>query len=152
MVCWAVTRAPKKPSQVQRGRIGSFLNRGDGSQATYCILHDLGYADLCRVTCLWFMISCVISIEAKIPCPECGDLDDMPLLSNKTLWEARSYEEWQVEKAFYDVSSPVLTLGELLRIKRNPGHPLNEQRLRTWDAGADKMGVMLNIAIEFVSK
>lgn len=95
--------------------------------------------------------SCVNSIEADIPCSVCGIIEDMPLLSSKTLWEARSSEDWQVEKAFYEASSPVLTLGELARARTSPSHPLNEQRLQIWEAGADKLAVMMNIALEFIT-
>ncbi|KAH7123521.1 hypothetical protein B0J13DRAFT_566738 [Dactylonectria estremocensis] len=103
-----------------------------------------------RVACLWFIISCVISIDAEIPCSGCGALSDLPVVSNKTLWEARSCEEWQVEKAFYDVSGPVVTLGELIQVRKNPSDPLSAQKLQSWEAGTDRMAVLLNIATDFV--
>ncbi|KAH7131346.1 hypothetical protein EDB81DRAFT_808394 [Dactylonectria macrodidyma] len=103
-----------------------------------------------RVACLWFIISCVISIDADIPCSGCGALSDLPVMSNKTLWEARSCEEWKVEKAFYDVSGPVVTLGELVQVRKNPSDPLSAQKLQSWEAGTDRMAVLLNIATDFV--
>lgn len=69
-------------------------------------------------------------------------------MSSKTMWEARSNEEWQVEKAFHDTCSLVRTFGELVEAKKDPMNPLNAQKLQNWEAGADKMGVMLNIVME----
>lgn len=103
-----------------------------------------------RVACLWFIISCVIAIDVEIPCSGCGLLEDLPLISNKTLWEARSREEWHVEKAFYDVSGPMVTLGELVKARKNPTDALSAQKLQTWEAGTDKMAALLNIATDFV--
>lgn len=107
-------------------------------------------ADLSSVACLWFIISCVIAIDVEIPCSGCGLLEDLPLISNKTLWEARSREEFHVEKAFYDVSGPMVTLGELVKVRKNQTDPLSAQKLQTWEAGSDKMAVLLNIATDFV--
>ncbi|KAM5383582.1 hypothetical protein ACJZ2D_002031 [Fusarium nematophilum] len=103
-----------------------------------------------RGACLWVIISCVLSIDDDIPCAGCSTLQDLPLPSNKMLWEARSSEEWQVERAFDGVSSPMTTLGELVLAKRDATDPLHAQRLQTWEVGSDKMAVMLNIATEFV--
>lgn len=78
------------------------------------------------------------------------DLDSLPLCTNKTQWEARSQGEWETEKAFYNISPPVLTFGELLNARRNSNDPLNAQTLQSWEAGADKMGLMMNIATAFI--
>ncbi|KAM5345053.1 hypothetical protein ACJ41O_010915 [Fusarium nematophilum] len=110
-------------------------------QAANLILQTLG-------ACLWVIISCVLSIDDDIPCAGCSTLQDLPLPSNKMLWEARSSEEWQVERAFDGVSSPMTTLGELVLAKRDATDPLHAQRLQTWEVGSDKMAVMLNIATE----
>ncbi|KAF5667134.1 atp-dependent dna helicase pif1 [Fusarium heterosporum] len=103
-----------------------------------------------RMSCLWLIISCVITIESGKICNGCSALDTLALPSSKTLWEARSLEEWQTEKAFYDMSSPLTTLGELVEAKKNSGNPLEAQKLQTWEMGGDKMSAMLNLAVEFV--
>ncbi|KAH7233466.1 hypothetical protein BKA59DRAFT_549726 [Fusarium tricinctum] len=103
-----------------------------------------------RMSCLWLIISCVITIESGKACDGCSALDTLPLPSSKFLWEARSLEEWQTEKAFYDMSSPLTTLGELVRAKEDSGNLINAQKLQTWETGSDQMAAMLTLAVEFV--
>ncbi|RBA22372.1 hypothetical protein FPRO05_00719 [Fusarium proliferatum] len=103
-----------------------------------------------RMSCLWLIIGCVITIENGKKCSICSDMCSLPLPSSKLLWEARSLEEWQTEKAFFDMSCPMITLGELVEAKSNTGNPVEAQRLQTWEMGSDKMAAMLNIAVEFV--
>ncbi|MCJ1443534.1 MAG: hypothetical protein MMC23_004032 [Stictis urceolatum] len=98
-----------------------------------------------RVTCLWFVLSRVFSFQAFVSCT--GRETEMPLVSNRRLWEARSREEWEDEKAIYEMSRPMTKLGELLEAKKNSGNPLNARRLENWEAGADTMAVMMNIAL-----
>ncbi|KAF4430472.1 short chain dehydrogenase family [Fusarium acutatum] len=101
-----------------------------------------------RMSCLWLIISCVITIENGRTCSSCSDLHNLPLPSSKLLWEARSLEEWQTEKAFFDMSCPIVTLGELVEAKANAGNPVEAHRLQGWEMGSDKMTAMLNIAVD----
>lgn len=66
------------------------------------------------------------------------------------MWEARSEQQWQEEKAFHDISHPFRTFGELMRAKRRPNGAGNVERLDMWEAGTDKMGLLMNFAIAFV--
>lgn len=74
----------------------------------------------------------------------------LPVVSSKTLWEARSTTEWQTEKALYDASDPMTSFEELVNAKRRSNQPYYRRKLETWDAGADKMGILLNIAAELM--
>lgn len=74
----------------------------------------------------------------------------LPVVSNKTLWEARSITEWETEKALYDASDPMTSFDELVNAKRKSNQPYYRRKLETWDAGADKMAIMLNIAAELM--
>ncbi|WAO96876.1 Zn(2)-C6 fungal-type domain-containing protein [Fusarium falciforme] len=103
-----------------------------------------------RMSSLWIVISAVIFIDNNIPCRGCGPLEHLPLLSSKMLWEAQTREEWQLEKTLYDVGNPVMTLGALVKAKRNPEDPLHAQELQCWEAGTDKLAIMLDIATQFV--
>ncbi|QGI69817.1 hypothetical protein CEK27_002146 [Fusarium fujikuroi] len=105
-----------------------------------------------RMSCLWLIIGCVITIENGKKCSICSDMCSLPLPSSKLLWEARSFEEWQTEKAFFDMSCPMITLGELVEAKTNAGNPVGAQRLQSWEMGSDKMAAMLNIAVEFIPR
>lgn len=77
-------------------------------------------------------------------------IDLLPVVCNKTLWEARSTTEWRTEKALYDASDPMCSFAELVKAKRQSNQPYYRRKLETWDAGADKMGVLLNIAAELI--
>ncbi|KAI1070404.1 hypothetical protein LB507_010310 [Fusarium sp. FIESC RH6] len=103
-----------------------------------------------RMSCLWLIISCVITIENGHSGSGCHALHDLPLPSSKMLWEAKTLEEWQTEKAFYDVSPPLKTVGELVGAKGNVGDIVEKNKLLAWEMGSDKMAAMLDIAVEFV--
>lgn len=77
-------------------------------------------------------------------------MESLPLPSSRALWEARTLEEWQTEKAFFDVSCPVMTLGELVAAKENAENLVGAQKLQSWEMGSDKLAAMLDIAVEFV--
>lgn len=74
----------------------------------------------------------------------------LPVVSSKTLWEARSITEWATEKTLYDASDPMTSFDELVKAKRRSNQPYYRRKLETWDAGADKMGILLNIAAELM--
>ncbi|RGP70903.1 ATP-dependent dna helicase pif1 [Fusarium sporotrichioides] len=59
-----------------------------------------------RMSCLWLIISCVITIENGRTCSSCGALESLALPSSKTLWEARTLDEWQMEKDVFDTGLP----------------------------------------------
>ncbi|KAJ4258070.1 hypothetical protein NW762_008210 [Fusarium torreyae] len=103
-----------------------------------------------RMSCLWLIISCVITIENGRSCADCGAMQNLPLPSSKMLWEARSLEEWQTEKTYSDMGIPVVTLGELVEAKANSTNPLHAHKLQAWEMGSDKMATMLDVAVEFV--
>ncbi|CAG7564376.1 unnamed protein product [Fusarium equiseti] len=104
-----------------------------------------------RMSCLWLIISCVITIESGKTGSGCHALYDLPLPSSKMLWEAKTLEEWQTEKAFFEVSRPVKTLGELVSAKGNVGDVVEKQKLLAWEMGSDKMAAMLDIAVDISS-
>jgi hypothetical protein len=66
------------------------------------------------------------------------------------LWEARTLEEWQTEKAIFDTSCAAMTLGELVSAVQNPGNLVEAQKLQNWETGSDKLAAMLSVAVEFV--
>ncbi|CAM1508646.1 Fc.00g054940.m01.CDS01 [Cosmosporella sp. VM-42] len=103
-----------------------------------------------RVTCLCFILSRIVPFDHVVPCTNIDILDVLPLISSKTLWEARSQEEWETEKLFYDASCPMIKFGELVQARRNSADPRHAQKLENWEAGADKMAVLINIATAFV--
>lgn len=104
-----------------------------------------------RFTWLWFILS--LSVEANLPNDECrdsGDLNATPLMSSKMMWEARSVEEWQMEKAFNDASGPLKSLGELIEARSTPLNPFHAQRLQAWEVGSDRLSFMLNVILEIM--
>lgn len=103
-----------------------------------------------RIICVWFLISRILSVQAGgSPMPQ-YPMNLLPVVSSKTVWEARSTTEWQTEKALYDASDPMTSFEELVNAKRRSNQPYYRRKLETWDAGADKMGTLLNIAAELM--
>ncbi|KAH7325561.1 hypothetical protein B0I35DRAFT_420758 [Stachybotrys elegans] len=98
-----------------------------------------------RIACLWFIIGQVVQAHEEVSFPAYNDYGSLPLISTKTLWEARSQQEWEAEKALDDFNMPVRTFGELLDLKRSPKSPLHAKRLQSWESGTDKLGNLLNI-------
>ncbi|KAL7900526.1 hypothetical protein HDV64DRAFT_267582 [Trichoderma sp. TUCIM 5745] len=101
-----------------------------------------------RIICVWFLISRIIAVQTGGSSMPEYPMNLLPVVSSKTLWEARSATEWQTEKALYDASDPMSSFEELVNAKRRSNQPYYRRKLETWDAGADKMGILLNIAAE----
>ncbi|UKZ82669.1 hypothetical protein TrVFT333_010463 [Trichoderma virens FT-333] len=103
-----------------------------------------------RIICLWFFMSRIISPSAGSSFMRAYPLSMLPLVSNKSLWEARTREEWETEKALHDASYPMTTFDELVQAKRRSNELFYRRRLETWDAGVDKMGMLINIATDLI--
>ncbi|WXC60273.1 hypothetical protein SNK03_006136 [Fusarium graminearum] len=103
-----------------------------------------------RMSCLWLIISCVITIENGQTHSRCDELENLALPSSKMLWEARTLDEWQMEKNIFDAGSVAMTLGELVDAMINPAGLGNSQKLQDWEAGSDNLAAMLKVVVEFV--
>ncbi|CAM1504925.1 Fc.00g025160.m01.CDS01 [Cosmosporella sp. VM-42] len=106
-----------------------------------------------RIGCLWFAINRVFALKtSRAGCSTFNDFLSLPLTSAKTAWEARSLEEWEAETSLCGISYPIATFGELVSARKQPGDTVNARKLDTWEAGADKLGMMMNIAVELVGE
>lgn len=112
--------------------------------------HSSSYLTSCSIVCLWFVICHVVAARFGVACPSYIHYQHLPLASSKILWEARSEEEWEEENTLHIASSPISTLGELMAAKKRSDIPLNAKRLQAWEAGADKLGMLLNIVTTFL--
>ena len=116
------------------------------------VIHLL-YRPLCP--CTYFAITHVFALKARrFHCDSFENYADLPLTSNRTLWEARDRTEWEAEKGLEaGVNYPLPTFGELVAAREAAAwDPANASRLAMWEAGADKLGMMMNIAIELVGE
>ena len=78
------------------------------------------------------------------------DYLSLPLQSSKTLWEARTRDEWHVEQDMNELNYPIWTFGELLEaqaLRKDGGYA---KKLNNWEVGVDKLGTMMSIAMELV--
>ncbi|KAK4069552.1 uncharacterized protein Triagg1_6976 [Trichoderma aggressivum f. europaeum] len=103
-----------------------------------------------RIICVWFFMSRIISPTVSKSFMRVYPLHMLPLVSNKSLWEARSRQEWETERALQDACYPMTTFAELIEAKRRSNEPFYKRRLETWDAGVDKMGMLINIATDLI--
>ncbi|KAL7961212.1 hypothetical protein V8C34DRAFT_274066 [Trichoderma compactum] len=103
-----------------------------------------------RIICVWFFMSRIISPTVSNSFMRAYPLYMLPLVSNKSLWEARSRQEWETERALQDACYPMTTFAELIEAKRRSNELFYKRRLETWDAGVDKMGMLINIATDLI--
>lgn len=102
--------------------------------------------------CMWFVMTRVFAVKTdRATCANLDDVCGLPLPSAKLLWEARSKQEWEAEKAMQYSGYPLSTFGELMEARRQHPNALSAQRMDCWQAGADKLGVMMDIAVELVA-
>lgn len=80
-----------------------------------------------------------------------SDVCGLPLPSAKSLWEARIKQEWEAGKAMQYSGYSFSTFGELIEAHRQQRNAWSAQRMYCWQAGADKLGVMMDIAVELVA-
>ncbi|CAH0058536.1 unnamed protein product [Clonostachys solani] len=100
-----------------------------------------------RIIAFWFIMRQVMASRLQVGCGIHEHFDYLPLISPKSLWEARTREEWEIERTFHTKGNPISTYGELARAKLAPDNPANRQRLRYWEAGTDKLGTLVNLSI-----
>ena len=62
-------------------------SHGEGNRVTLIFTR---YTDHYRITCLCFILSRIVSFDNEVPCTNRDILEKLPLISSKTLWEARS--------------------------------------------------------------
>ena len=106
-----------------------------------------------RLANIWFVINRVITADAQLPCPDLNAYREMPLSTGKAMWEARSREEWETERAFFQASllhTDMWRVRSLIEARRQPHSPLNAAKLDAWEAETDKMGVLMNIAVSLL--
>ncbi|PSN59305.1 hypothetical protein BS50DRAFT_508558 [Corynespora cassiicola Philippines] len=104
-----------------------------------------------RIACLWLLICCVFN-TFDCPCPGIGTLEHTPLISPKAMWEARTQEEWKGEKDFHSSRAPIKMFGELIDARRRPNDPSNARKLEAWEAGTDKLGFLMNLAVTLAER
>lgn len=104
-----------------------------------------------RVSSMWFVLTCVVSIETSIPCASTEHWRALPLPSSKTLWEARGEEEWELERsaATAHIDNTLQSFGDLLdHYDLHNGQ--SRKRMDVWHTGIDSLGLMLNLCTELV--
>lgn len=86
-------------------------------------------------------------VRTGTPCETTQRFRALPLPSHKSLWEASTHSAWQSE---YDALSTMHSrglsrLGDLIDAHERAGDIANARRLDVWNAGADGLGILLNM-------
>ncbi|KAK7222378.1 hypothetical protein V2G26_010381 [Clonostachys chloroleuca] len=101
-----------------------------------------------RINCFYFAVREVVQAKADIPCVPRGAHRQVALCCAKTIWEARSREEWEEERAIQNMGRlhiDIWSLGALLDAQRHPEDPMYAQLLKISGANTDKMGVLMSV-------
>ncbi|QKX57612.1 uncharacterized protein TRUGW13939_04730 [Talaromyces rugulosus] len=96
-----------------------------------------------RIIWVWFAISLVFCIQSNLPCLFAVTLQDKPLPSSKTEWEAQNESQWRTEHMLAEVRRSQLSLFiDLFDAHRTN----NATKLNIWNAGIDNLGMLLNFS------
>jgi hypothetical protein len=102
-----------------------------------------------RTACVFFLICRCISISTGIEgCDALYEFTDLPLSCPKTLWEARTRDEWEVEYTAYSATydSGMHTMGMLIDAHNKSMEDASRSNLlNIWNARTDNLGELLNI-------
>jgi hypothetical protein len=100
--------------------------------------------DTCRTSAVWLLITKTIVVQSKSKCASGERFEAMALPSAKSLWEAKNAQDW-MQEAFLTTRS-LGTFGELCEAKQKRHDMIYAQRLDMWNATADNLGSLLNLA------
>lgn len=98
-------------------------------------------------------MSRIVSFRTGTDCPGQGYNRSLPLCSAKTMWEARTREEWEMERAFYEagrIRGELWNLGALVDAHQQPHDPLKASLLDDWNASIDALGTLMNICVSLI--
>ena len=102
---------------------------------------------------MWFLLSRVVCVKTGITCDATERFRSLPLPCAKSLWEARTEEEWVEEYKMCGgaVSHAGLdSFGDLMEANERLKEVSYARRLDVWNANADKLGTLLNAAVSTV--
>lgn len=97
---------------------------------------------------MFFVICHCVSVDTGFPnCNAYDWLSELPLASPKTLWEARTREDWESEYSGYTTTheTGMHTMGTLIEAHKRNEDPVNSRLLDYWNGRADNLGNLLNI-------
>ncbi|KAJ8099055.1 hypothetical protein POJ06DRAFT_255835 [Lipomyces tetrasporus] len=106
-----------------------------------------------RLGCLWFLITRIVSVRNGAECASYDYNYFLPVCSAKTMWEARTREEWESELAFHEVGRirrELWNLGALVDAHRQSYDPMSAFLLDAWDASTDKLGTLMSLCVSLV--
>ncbi|KAF6832312.1 hypothetical protein CPLU01_06276 [Colletotrichum plurivorum] len=102
-----------------------------------------------RVLCIWCLFAQVSSIDVGIPCTILDDWEKVPLPCHKSQWAATTPEDWKEEteaiRNLQNQGSGPATFGDLCDLYRGTPGKAKSDRLSVWNAGADNIGMLLNL-------
>ncbi|KIV78005.1 hypothetical protein PV11_09773 [Exophiala sideris] len=100
-----------------------------------------------RLAHLWFLIGCVVCIKTGNIYDRSQSYRSLQLPSPKCVWEANTEAAWGMERDATRTCqmSGLATLGNLIDAQKSADESLNAKKLDEWNAGADKLGSLLNL-------
>lgn len=107
-----------------------------------------------RTACVFFlMYRCIFMTTGIDGCDAFYEFTDLPLVSRKTVWEARTRPEWEVEcSASAAAYEPGMhTTGILVDAHQRSSADVSKATLLDiWNARADNLGELLNIVSSII--
>ncbi|KAK4552086.1 hypothetical protein LTR86_010622 [Recurvomyces mirabilis] len=98
-----------------------------------------------RTSAVWFLLAKSVFVKTRAGCDATEAPWTLPLPCPRQQWEARTCEAWRDEMGAAQ-HDQLTTFGGLVVAKTQTGHKQNTRALNTWNASADGLGLLLNLA------
>ncbi|KAK3678417.1 hypothetical protein LTR78_001714 [Recurvomyces mirabilis] len=98
-----------------------------------------------RTSAVWFLLAKSVFVKTRAGCDATEAPWTLPLPCPRQQWEARTCEAWSEEMGAAQPDQ-LSTFGGLVVAKTQTGHKQNARALNSWNASADGLGLLLNLA------
>ena len=136
-----VSARVKHQIQVSLGTIGYLLSPDAGRQSR----SQRSELTRGRTSNIWFLVARTIITFTRADCATIAESWTLPLPAAKAQWEAKSEEAWLRELG--SGISSFTTFGQLTEAKKRRSEAFYGQCLDSWNAEADHLGFLLNLAV-----
>ncbi|KAL0943087.1 C6 finger domain [Colletotrichum truncatum] len=109
---------------------------------------------LTRIACVWFIVAQISCVKVGIDCSVLEVWDTLRLPCHKAQWAATTLEDWKEEtdalQYLHSRGKPPTNFAELYQLSRGTNGMAGSDRLDSWNAGVDNIGVLLNVVVNML--
>ena len=104
------------------------------------------------MACVWFVLNLICHARTGKPCYPCDHFRELSLPCTKAEWEAKTEEQWKIERANAKAksTSSLRKFGDLIDAEQHFRGSIASEALAEWNTGIDHLGMVLNLAAHMV--